>query len=113
MGATGEIGAAGTVCYWDLYEEFNFSSDETSLSAGDLERISEIAAYMKENPSLRIGIDGTAVSSRDQDINDLRVNAIRDALINAGVSSGKITTGAIGGRDLRRKGRIAVLYTTG
>ena len=77
-----------------------------------MKKVNEIADYMGENPSLLIGIDGTAVNSRDQDMNDLRVSAIRSALIDAGVPSRKIRTDARGDKDLRREGRIAVLFTT-
>ncbi|MDP2921376.1 MAG: hypothetical protein Q8O12_03290 [Candidatus Omnitrophota bacterium] len=113
MGATGGQGVAGAICYWNLYREFNFYSNDTSLSSADMKSVSEIADYLNRNPSLRLGIDGTAVSSGDQNINDLRVNAIRTALINAGVSPDEISTGVvIDNKDFRRKGRVAVLFTT-
>ncbi|MFA5311621.1 MAG: OmpA family protein [Candidatus Omnitrophota bacterium] len=111
-GATGERGVVGKVAYCDLYKEFVFSYDDTSLNAEDMQKVKEIAAYMKANRSLQVGIDGTAVSSRDQRVNNLRINAIREALINAGVSSDKIWRGAIGDSKLRRKGRIAVFFTS-
>jgi hypothetical protein len=112
QGSIGDQGFAGQVAYWNPYKEFNFPLNETSLDAADMRKVNEIADYLKRNPSLQIGIDGTAVRSRDQGLNDARVNAIRAALIDDGVSPDKISTGALGDKDLRRQGRIAVYFTT-
>jgi len=111
-GETGGQGVVGKIGYWDFYKEFNFTYNEINLNAEDVKNVSEIAEYMKENPSVNIGIDGVAVRSSDQDMNDRRVNTVRSVLIDAGVPPNKIKTGAIGDRDLRRDGRIAVFFTT-
>lgn len=114
-GAKGDIGyqgLAGRVGYWETYKEFNFAYNQTSLSADDMKKVNEIASYLKQNPSLQIGIDGTAVRASDQRQNDLRVDAIRAALMDAGVSSDKIKTGAFGASDLRREGRILTFFAT-
>jgi outer membrane protein OmpA-like peptidoglycan-associated protein len=111
-GATGYQGTAGQVGQWVLYKEFSFNSTESSIKQEEIKMISEIADYMKKNPSLQIGIDGTAVKASDQALNDRRVKTIRSALIDAGMSSDKIKSGEIGDKDLRRMGRIAVLFST-
>jgi len=111
-GSTGDQGDIGRMGYWELYKEFSFSSDDTSLNNADMKTVKEIANYMKKSPSLQVGIDGIAVRSRDQNLNDVRINAIRDALINAGVSSDRIWSGSIGNKSLRREGRIAVYFTS-
>ena len=45
---------------------------------------------MNQNPSLRVGIDGSmdprGTDPRNQDLSDRRVNTVRDALIQAGVA---------------------------
>jgi len=102
----------GQVGYWASWKEFNFSSNNANMTDQDMQKVYEIADYVKANPSLIIGIDGTAKKSRDQSLNDQRINAIRSALIDVGVSPTKITTGAMDNKDLRRDGRIAVLFTT-
>ena len=55
---------------------------------------------MKQNPSVQVGIDGFAdprgTDPHNQGLSERRVNGIRDALVNAGVSAGKIHTGAFG-----------------
>jgi outer membrane protein OmpA-like peptidoglycan-associated protein len=69
-------------------------------------KVSEIASYMNENPSLRIGIDGSmdprGTDPRNQDLSDRRISAVRDALIEAGVPSSKIQSGVYGDAKLAR-----------
>jgi peptidoglycan-associated lipoprotein len=59
---------------------------------------------MKQNPSVQVGIDGYAdprgTDPYNQALSERRVNAIRDALVNAGVASDKIKTGAFGEQRL-------------
>lgn len=111
-GATGNQGVVGMVGHWEPYTEFSFAHNQTSLSTEDLEKVDEIAAYLEKNPSLQIGIDGTAVRSADQRQNDQRVNAIGVALRDAGVSQSRIRVGALGASGQRREGRIPVFFTT-
>jgi outer membrane protein OmpA-like peptidoglycan-associated protein len=76
-------------------------------------KVSEIASYMNENPSLRIGIDGSmaprGTDPRNQDLSDRRISAVRDALIEAGVPSSKIQSGVYGDAKLARDRRVEVL----
>lgn len=111
-GTTGDRGLAGQVDQWVLYKEFNFPSNVSSLNNDDMRMIKEITGYLNKNQSLQLGIDGTAVKSRDQGLNNRRVSAIRSALIKAGVSPNKISMGEIGNEDRRQEGRIAVFFTT-
>jgi outer membrane protein OmpA-like peptidoglycan-associated protein len=45
-------------------------------------------------------------------LSNQRVKAIRDALIKAGVPADKIKAGAFGDPELRRDGRVEVLYAS-
>jgi outer membrane protein OmpA-like peptidoglycan-associated protein len=71
---------------------------------------------MNQNPSLQIGIDGSmdprGSDPRDQNLSDRRVSAVRDALVQAGVPSYKILTGAFGDTQLTRDRRVEVLIST-
>jgi len=81
---------------------------------------------MKQNPSVQVGIDGYAdprgADSYNQGLSGRRVHAIRDALVKAGVSGDKITTGAFGEQRLQcnestqecwqRDRRVEVLIST-
>ncbi len=55
---------------------------------------------MKQNPAVQVGIDGhtdpRGTDAYNQGLSERRVNAISEALVNAGVSSGRIKTGAFG-----------------
>lgn len=103
IGSEGDQGAAGRVDHWVYYKEFNFGPNDIYLSIAGLNKISEIAAYMKNNPSLQLGIEGT---------NDQHLNLIQQALIKEGVSTEKIILGKFGDPSHRRDGRVAVFFKT-
>ncbi len=109
-GKTGLQGVPGQVDQWVLYKEFNFNSNETSLNKENMNVVSEIADYIKNNPSLKIGIDGTAMKANEQALNDKRVQNIKQALMDKGMASNKIGLGSMGVENLRRSGRIAVFF---
>jgi hypothetical protein len=58
---------------------------------------------MYQNPSVRAAIDGP---------NPVRVNNVREALIQAGVSPNRIQTGAFGNPQLRGDRRVEVLLSS-
>jgi outer membrane protein OmpA-like peptidoglycan-associated protein len=98
-----------------LYRDFWFDSGEAVLYSRDSGKLAEIAAYMKANPSLQLGIDGTnpaAVTEYTLTLRNNRVKAVRDALITAGVPASRISEGVFGDANLRRTGRVAVLLKT-
>ena len=66
---------------------------------------------MRQNPSLRVGLDGYATprGSDAYNLSGRRVDAVRDALVQAGVPAGNIQTGAFGDQRLTRDGRVEVL----
>ena len=55
---------------------------------------------MKQNPAVNVGIDGhtdpRGTDAFNQGLSERRVNAISEALVNAGVSASRIKTGAFG-----------------
>jgi outer membrane protein OmpA-like peptidoglycan-associated protein len=76
-----------------------------------MSQVSEIATYMRQNPSLRVGLDGYAEprGSAAYTLSERRVAAVRDALVQAGVPAGNIQAGAFGDQGLKRDGRVEVL----
>lgn len=118
-GATGEIGAQGRVgvmeC-WTSYRDVWFQDNSAEIQSPENNKLAEVATYMKANPSLEIGIDGSldprGTNARDRDLSDRRVKAIRDSLVEAGVSASNIKVGAFGDPELRRDGRVEVLIAT-
>jgi len=116
VGATGARGVVGVVEGWTSYREFLFDYDRSDMQAADSRKINEIAAYLKQNPSLKVGVDGSmdprGTDPRNQGLSDRRVTAVRNALIQAGVPAQRIQTGAFGDEGLRRDRRVEVLIST-
>jgi outer membrane protein OmpA-like peptidoglycan-associated protein len=119
-GATGAQGPAGVIGKWVSYRDFWFETNQADLRSSETGKITDIATYLKENPSLQIAIDGSmdpAGKDRSEqalrDLSERRVNIIRDSLIKAGVPADKIKTGAVGDSRLRRERRVEVLLSTG
>lgn len=107
MGPTGPMGAQGPagpasprVDQWSTFRDFLFDFDKSAIRPNEMKHVSDIAAYMRQNPSAQVGIDGhtdpRGTDPYNQDLSERRVNNIRDALVDAGVSSGRIKTGAFG-----------------
>ena len=112
-GQTGAQGPVGIVDRWTSFRELWFDFNRSDLQTSEMSKVSEVAAYMKQNPSLRVGIDGSmdarGTDPRNQDLSDRRVSAVRDALIQAGVPAAKIQSGAYGDAQLARDRRVEVL----
>jgi len=96
-GAQGPMAVKGT---WTSYWEYTFNGDSNEIFYSERGNAGEIARYLNQNQSYRIGLDGADTT---------RVGIIRDALIRAGVPSDKIQTGALGDPQLRTYGRVEVL----
>jgi len=101
---------------WTSYRDFWFDTDKAVIRDSDSYKVAEIAAYMMDNPSLQLGIDGStnprAAKRRDRDLGDRRVKTVRDSLIRAGVPSNRISAGLFGDVNMRRQGRVEVLLRT-
>jgi len=106
----------GRVDRWTSFRDFWFDFNRADLSFYELTKVSEVATYMKQNPSLQVGIDGTMDSNgtnpQNSDLNDRRISAVRTALIEAGVPAAKIRTGTFGDPQLMRDRRVEVLIRT-
>jgi peptidoglycan-associated lipoprotein len=101
---------------WTSYRVFWFQNDSAAIQDSDVSKLTEIATYMKKNPSLQVGIDAS-MDSRGTDLQgrnlcDRRARAIRDALVEFGVPTQQISAGAYGDVGLRRDGRVEVLLAT-
>jgi outer membrane protein OmpA-like peptidoglycan-associated protein len=127
QGPTGMTGArspalAGTG--WAALRDFTFDYDRTDIRSSELRQPSEIAAYVRQYPSVRIGIDGSTdllrgTNQYNAGLSQRRIATVRDALIQAGVSADRIETGSFAAqkancndpieRCAQRDGRVEVL----
>lgn len=106
MGAQGPAGPAGAqgmasaIKHWASFRDFQFDFDKSDIRSNEMSKVSEIAAYMRQNSSAKVGIDGHAdprgTDQYNQGLSERRVNAIRAALGNAGLAADRIHTGAFG-----------------
>jgi hypothetical protein len=120
QGAIGQTGAqgpggpqvlGGPYGNWTPYRDFWFDSNNSSLQASDSIKVSDIANYVSQHPSQHVGIDGS-VDPNNTDLGNRRVNAVRTALIQAGVPSSKIQIGAFADPQLQRDRRVEVLVSS-
>ena len=100
---------------WTSYRSFWFDHDTVGLRGSDTGQVPEIAYYMEQNPSLKVGIDGSiprGSDPRSQDLAGRRVSTVCEALITAGMPAHRIERGAFGDAQLARDGRVEVLIRT-
>ena len=101
MGDAGVAGAAGAAAVsWTAFNDFLFDFDKANVRQNEMSKVSDIAAHLQKNPSLTVGIDGhtdpRGTDLYNQALSERRVDAIKSALMNAGVPADKIKTGAFG-----------------
>ncbi len=104
MGAQGAAGQAGaqTVAakQWSSFKNFLFDFDKSDIRSNQMSHVTDIAAYMKQNPAAQVAIDGhtdpRGTDAFNQGLSERRVNTISDELVKAGVSVSRIRTGAFG-----------------
>jgi len=82
------------------FKDILFDTDKSDIRSNEMSKIADIAAHVKQNAPMQVGIGGYADSrgtdQHNQGLSERRVNAIRDALVKAGVASDKIQTSAFG-----------------
>jgi outer membrane protein OmpA-like peptidoglycan-associated protein len=110
----------GVIEQWASYKDLWFENNMADIRSSEADKLTEIAAYLEQNPSLQIRIDGSmdprGTDSRGEGLRNLsqrRVNAVRSALITAGVDESKIQTTVSGDQRSRHDRRVQVLISTG
>jgi len=117
-------GPAASETGWISLRDIMFDYDTADIRPSEMVKISEVAAYLEQNPSIRVGIDGsTDLSSSanryNVDLSKRRIANVRDALIETGVSDDRIETGRFGAKRTecndstelcsKREGRVEVM----
>lgn len=123
-GMTASPGPAAPVTGWVSLRDILFDFDAVDLRPSEMSKISDVATYVSQNPSVRVGIDGSTDLSRGTNrynvaLSQQRIANVRDALIRAGVSADRIETGRFGADRVecddsteqcsRREGRVEVM----
>ncbi len=85
---------------WTTFKDILFDSNNATIRTNEMVKVSEIADYAKQNPSVNVGLDGHTdpfgTDGYNQGLSERRVGVIRDALIQAGVAASRIHSGAFG-----------------
>lgn len=103
-GSQGQPGIAGSrvpvapVARWTPLKDIRFDFDRAEIRPVEMGKVSEIATYMSQNPSVRLGIDGSTDLLRGTNqynvaLSQQRVGNVRDALVRAGVSADRMEMG--------------------
>lgn len=142
-GATGATGATGSpgqpgvaasprpgasTTRWITLRDIMFDLDSAEIRPSEMSKISDVAAYVYQNPSYLIGIDGSTDLLRGTNryntvLSQRRISNVRDALILNGVSANQIETGPFGVERAKcndsteqcsqREGRVEVMGRSG
>ncbi len=115
---------SGSSAGWASLRDILFDFDKADVRPSEMSKIAEIAAYVNQNPGIRVGIDGSTDLLRGANqynvaLSQRRIANVRDALVRAGVSASRIETGGFAvervkcseatERCAQRDGRVEVL----
>lgn len=108
QGLTGSQGQPGTTgsqstsaTGWVSLRDIMFNFDSADIRDSEMPKISDVGTYVKQNPSIRIGIDGTTdllrgANQYNQKLSEQRIAHVREALIRTGIPADRIETGQFG-----------------
>ena len=109
MGAAGAAGAAGPQgvagskgadLAWPSYTDVQFDFAKADLRSSETNKIAMLAAYLKEHPTFTVELEAFADPRGTQEYNlqltRRRVEAVRTALVEAGVPAANISAAAYG-----------------
>jgi outer membrane protein OmpA-like peptidoglycan-associated protein len=123
-GITASPGPAAAAAGWISLRDILFDFDTADIRPSEQSKISDVATWVKQNPSVRVGIDGSTDLLRGTNrynvaLNERRTANVRDALIRTGVPADRIETGRFGAERVqcddstepcaRREGRVEVM----
>ena len=104
-GLVGPAGPQGTEAKFPNVSEFLFDFDKADIRPDEQDKIRQIAQFMKDNDSILLRLDGNA-DPRGTDAYNMalgyrRADAVRKAVIDAGVPADRISTVSFGDTRLR------------
>lgn len=100
VGPQGPVGAKGEDMVWQSFASILFDTNKATLRANEQAKIADIVAYLRDNPTFQVELEGFAdprgTGSHNLTLSKKRVDAVRDALISAGVPTERIRVGSYG-----------------
>ena len=104
-GLVGAIGPRGADFVWTAFADVLFDFDRAMLREDERAKLAQLAAVLKQNPGYRVELEGFAdprgTNAYNLALSRRRVEAVRMALIEAGVPEATIVTGAYGEMTLK------------
>jgi outer membrane protein OmpA-like peptidoglycan-associated protein len=101
-GPVGPVGAAGADAKWMSFRDVLFDFDKADVRADEQSKITQLAEYVKKNDGLVVRLDGYAdprgTDPHNIQLSQRRVEAVKKALIDAGVPADRIRIAAHGER---------------
>jgi peptidoglycan-associated lipoprotein len=90
----------GADARWVSFRDILFDFDKADIRQSERSKIADVQTYLRQNTGAELAIEGFA-DPRGTDrynlrLSERRVQAVRDALVSAGVSSNRIRIGAQG-----------------
>lgn len=104
-GLVGFTGPRGADFVWTAFADVLFDFDRAMLREDERAKLAQLAAVLKQNPGYRVELEGFAdprgTNTYNLALSRRRVEAVRMALIEAGVPEATIVTGAYGEMTLK------------
>jgi len=93
---------------WMAMESVKFEAGRSDIQPRCTDKIAKLAAWLKQDRHVVIGLDGhrddAVANDNDPELGARRVQAVRDALMAAGVAGNRIVVGNFGVRDFVCRG---------
>jgi peptidoglycan-associated lipoprotein len=99
-GVAGLPGPAGAPEPWTTFSDILFDFDKSNVRSTEKPKVDKLVQYMKENPNIEIGLDGytdpRGTPPYNMKLSERRAEAVKAALVAAGVPWNRIRMGAFG-----------------
>ena len=100
MGPVGPAGASGSDFVFMAYSDVLFEFDRADVQATEAAKLANLAEFLRQNPTSKVELeaytDPRGSGAYNLALSQRRLDAVRNSLINAGVKSDQIVTGAYG-----------------
>jgi outer membrane protein OmpA-like peptidoglycan-associated protein len=101
-GAPGSAGTPGAKGTWTSFRDILFDFDKSDIRSSEQQKISDVIAFMKQNPNAELTLEGhtdpRGTDAYNMKLSDRRVKTVRDALEKGGVEASRLQIGALGER---------------